>query len=73
MIEKGWDIHESEKTLPVSMGVYDSTVLILLVDENGTEQGFIESDDPVIRSWCEDTFERYRRESHPINTDTFVL
>ena len=73
MIEQGWDIHESEKTLPVSMGVYDSTVLILLIDENGTEQGFIESDDPVIRSWCEDTFERYRRESHPINTDTFVL
>jgi predicted transcriptional regulator len=71
MIEHGWDIYEHDTTLPISMGVYDGTVLLLLVDTNGTEQGFVESDDPVVRTWAEDTFDQYRKESTAVSSDVF--
>ena len=71
MIEQGWDIYEHETTLPVSMGVYDGTVLMLLVDTNGTERGFVESDDPVIRTWAEDTFDQYKNQATAVSSDVF--
>ena len=71
MIEHGWDIYEHETTLPVSMGVYDGTVLMLLVDTNGTERGFVESDDPIVRTWAEDTFDQYKKEATAVSSDVF--
>ena len=71
MIEHGWDIYEYETTLSISMGVYDGTVLMLLIDTNGTEQGFIESDDPVVRTWAEDTFDQYKKEATAVSSDVF--
>ena len=71
MIEHGWNIYEHETMLPISMGVYDGTVLMLLVDTNGTEQGFIESDDPVVRTWAEDTFDQYEKEATAVSSDVF--
>ena len=53
------------------MGVHDGTVLMLLVDTNGTEQGFIESDDPIIRTWARDTFDQYKREATAVSSDVF--
>ena len=44
---------------------------MFLVDTNGTEQGFIESDDSVVRTWAEDTFDQYKKEATAVSSDVF--
>ena len=53
------------------MGVYDGTVLVPLVDTNGTEQGLVESGDPIVRTWAEDTFDQYQKEATAVSSDVF--
>lgn len=50
-------VHEGE--IPLAVTVADGTVHLLLRDANGVLQASVDTDDPTVREWADDRFERY--------------
>jgi len=58
-----------EEGIPTAVTVVDGTVHMLLRDETGVLQAAVESDDPAVRSWADDTFDHYWRTATPLSAD----
>jgi predicted transcriptional regulator len=52
------------------LAICDETVLLFLLDDNGV-QGFVETDDPMVREWATTTFEEIRDDSERLDPATF--
>lgn len=57
--------------VPYSLTIDDETVLLELNDGSGFVPACIESDDEVVRSWAERTYERYKRNADQIGPEAF--
>lgn len=52
-------------SFPFVLGIFDETV-VLGVDGGDLPHAMVESDDPDVRAWAEETFAEYRRAAEPI-------
>jgi predicted transcriptional regulator len=55
--------------VPIILTVADGTVLIGAVDEGGSPQGLIVTDDEVVRMWAEDAIDEYLAQADRITPD----
>jgi predicted transcriptional regulator len=65
----GASVRVRETEVPVAVTVADGVVHVLLRDENGVLRASIDSDDPVVRAWAHDTFDRYWNAASPVDGD----
>lgn len=65
------NVRVREAEIPVAVTVADDVVHVLLRDGKGILQASIDSDDPVVRAWAHDTFDRYWNAASPV--DRFEL
>jgi predicted transcriptional regulator len=63
----GASLRVREAEIPVAVTVADDVVHVLLRDEKGVLQASIDSDDPVVRAWAHDTFDRYWNAASPVD------
>ena len=59
LLTQGRRIAVAPEPVPIILTVADGTVLIGTVDEGGSPQGVIMTDDDVIRTWAEETVDGY--------------
>lgn len=52
--------------IPVAAMIADDVVHMLLRDGNGVIQASIDTDEPVVRSWASDAFDRYWESASPV-------
>ncbi|WP_435180180.1 helix-turn-helix transcriptional regulator [Halorussus sp. AFM4] len=60
-----------EEGIPLAATVADGTVHLLLRDENGVLRASVDTDDPAVRSWAQDTFDHYWRTATPLDAAEF--
>jgi len=60
-------VYEAE--IPLAVTAADDTVHLLLRDANGVLQASVDTDDPVVREWAHDRFERYWTEATAVGDD----
>lgn len=76
LVESGQNIYRYEGnrglSQPYDLVLVDEIVIIVLSDDRNTEVALIDTDNEVVRSWAEDTFEAYQREATPIDLDVFA-
>lgn len=65
-------VRRYEGSIPFVLLVLDETVHLWLCDEEGESQGLLESTNPVVVSWANDTVERYLERSRPIGPNEFA-
>ncbi|MFB6102565.1 MAG: helix-turn-helix transcriptional regulator [Haloplanus sp.] len=58
-----------EAEIPLAVTVADDVVHLLLRDANGVLRASIDTDDPVVRAWAHDTFDRYWQAASPVDRD----
>lgn len=61
--------YRTDAEVPVDLMVADDTTVLMLTDDDGTRPAVVESDDPTVREWALDTFERYRRDATPVDAE----
>lgn len=64
-------IRVREEGIPLAVTVADDVVHLLLRDENGVLRASVDTDDPAVRSWAQDTFDHYWRTASPLDPDEF--
>jgi predicted transcriptional regulator len=69
---EGAEVRIREEEIPVAVTIADEVVHLLLRDADGVLRASVETDDPVVRSWAEDAFERYWETASPIDRDEFA-
>lgn len=62
-------IRVREEGIPLAVTIADETVHLLLRDESGVLQASLDTDDPQVRSWADDTYDHYWRTSRPVELD----
>jgi len=62
-------IRVREEEIPLAVTTADEAVHLLLRDANGVLQASIDTDDPVVRDWAHDEFERYWDGAVPLDCD----
>ena len=67
----GAAIRVGDERIPLAVTVADDAVHLLLRDENGVLRASVDTDDPDVRSWAQDTFEYYWRTASPLDPDEF--
>jgi predicted transcriptional regulator len=60
-------VHEAG--IPLAVTVADDTVHLLLRDAHGVLQASVDTDDPVVRDWAHERFERYWKAGSPLDAD----
>ncbi|WP_338739639.1 helix-turn-helix transcriptional regulator [Haloplanus salilacus] len=68
----GTNVRVREAEIPVAVTVADDVVHMLLRDEDGVLRASIDSDDPIVRAWAHDTFDRYWNAASPVDEDELV-
>lgn len=56
--------------VPFVLTIADETVLIGAVDDGGSPQGLVVTDDEVVRAWAETTFEEYLDRAQQLSLET---
>lgn len=56
----GVSLFRYDGTVPHFLAIVDGRSLVGVIDEAGTIRGLIESDDPVVCAWADETFDEYR-------------
>jgi DNA-binding transcriptional ArsR family regulator len=56
-------------SVPYRVALADGTALVVQVDDEGTVQGHVETEDDRVRSWVASTIEVYRRASEPVTAE----
>ncbi|WP_306052946.1 helix-turn-helix transcriptional regulator [Natronococcus wangiae] len=67
----GVEIRVRDEGVPLAVMIVDDVVYLLLRDENGVLQASIDTDDPAVRSWAQDTADHYWRTARPLEPDAF--
>jgi predicted transcriptional regulator len=62
-------VRVSESDVPLAVTIADDVVHLLLRDENGVLRASIDTDDPVVREWARETFDRYWKSASPVDRD----
>lgn len=65
------ELRVRDEGVPIAAMIVDETVYLLLRDENGVLRASIDTDDPAVRSWAEDTYDHYWRTAQPLEPDAF--
>jgi predicted transcriptional regulator len=65
----GASLRVREAEIPLAVTVADETVHLLLRDANGVLQASVDTDDPTVRDWAHDQFERYWAEASALDRD----
>lgn len=68
----GVTIRAREEGIPLAATVADDVVHLLLRDENGVIRASIDTDDPAVRSWAQDSFDHYWRTSSPVTAENLT-
>jgi predicted transcriptional regulator len=72
MLDAGATVYRHD-SVALLLGEFDGEVIGLgVADESGVPRGMIESEDAALGEWFETTFERYREEAEPVDTDMFT-
>jgi predicted transcriptional regulator len=61
------DLRVRAAEIPLAVTVADDVVHLLLRDANGVLQASVDTDDPVVRDWAHDRFERYWDAASPVH------
>lgn len=67
----GAAVRVREEGIPLAVTVADGTVHLLVRDENGVLRASVDVDDPAVRSWGGDAFDRYWRTASPLDPAEF--
>jgi len=70
-IDRGFNFYLYEGSPPITFTLFDDTVGFELNDGSGFVPALVESDDPEVLEWAEKTYNRYKRQSTPLNVDDF--
>lgn len=63
------ELRVRDEGVPIAAMIVDDVVYLLLRDENGVLQASIDSDDPAVRSWAQDTYDHYWRTAEPLEAE----
>lgn len=66
------ELYRYEEPLPLVLFLFDEEVALGVHDEQGRPQALIETDDPEILAWAEETFESHRRAAEPLDPGSLV-
>lgn len=69
LLASGAVVTVSSTEIPFVLSIADETVLICAVDDSGTPQALVVSEDSVVTAWAEAVCERYLRETEPVAVD----
>ncbi|UPV74205.1 ArsR family transcriptional regulator [Halorussus limi] len=69
---EGVAVRIHEDGIPAAVTIADDRVHMLLRDESGVLRASIDTDDPAVRSWASDAFDRYWRAASPLDADEFA-
>ena len=69
--DRGFDFYLYEGSAPITFTLFDDTVGFELNDGSGFVPALVESDDPDVLEWAENTYDRYKRQSTPLDVDDF--
>jgi len=64
--------HRYDGDIPYVVIISGSRVNIRLADDGGAATALVQSDDGVVRSWAEETFEGFRRSATPLTAESFT-
>jgi predicted transcriptional regulator len=62
-------VRVADEPIPVAATIADSVVHLFLRDDNGVLQASIDVDEPAVRSWADELFERYWNAAEPLTVD----
>jgi predicted transcriptional regulator len=62
----------SDDEIPLAATVADDVIHLLLRDENGILRASVDTDDPAVLAWAEETHERYWERSSPLDETTLA-
>jgi predicted transcriptional regulator len=65
----GAEIRVREEAIPLAVTVAGEAVHLLLRDESGVLQASVDTDDPAVRSWAQDTFDHHWRAGTPLDAE----
>lgn len=68
-VSDGVEIRVAESAVPLALEVTDTRVHLLLRDEEGIVRASLDVGDDAVRSWAEDTHERYWSEATPLDPE----
>jgi len=61
------EVRICEREMPLAVTVADDVVHVLLRDEDGVLQASIDSDNPAVEAWADETFSEYWSEATPLD------
>ena len=64
---EGVAIRVREEGIPLAVTIVDDVAYLLLRDEKGVLQAAVDSDDPAVRSWANDTYDHYWHTATPLD------
>jgi hypothetical protein len=67
----GVEVRIFDGEIPLAVTVADDIVHLLVRDEDGVLRASVDTDDPAVREWAGDAFDRYWGQATPINPDEF--
>ena len=65
----GAEIRIADEEIPLAATIADGVVHLFLRDDTGILQASIDAEADAVRSWADDSFERYWRAADPLHTD----
>ncbi|AGB37755.1 helix-turn-helix transcriptional regulator [Natronococcus occultus] len=63
------ELRVRDEGVPIAAMLVDDVVYLLLRDENGVLRASVDTDDPAVRSWAQDTYDHYWRTADPLEAD----
>jgi predicted transcriptional regulator len=66
-------VHLHDGDVPLALALGERTVDLLLTDERGVAMAHVETDDPVVHQWAEETVERYLAAADPLAEATLSV
>lgn len=68
---KNASIRVREEGIPLAVTIADDVVHLLVRDGNGVLRASVDTDDPTVRSWANDTYDHYWQTARPVDSDEF--
>ena len=65
----GAEIRMTDEEIPVAVTMADDVVLLFLRDDSGVLRASIDADADAIRTWADETFERYWEAAEPLDAE----
>ncbi|WP_114577183.1 winged helix-turn-helix domain-containing protein [Saliphagus sp. LR7] len=60
------EVRRSDDEIPYFVGLYDETVHLSVVDEDGRPRALLETEDDDVYAWAEDRYRKYRQTADPL-------